>query len=165
MKKGTKIALGVTIPIIGIPVIALMILIIIYGSMFLMSYIERMGETELDIYVERWDIVFPENIKVTFDYSSQGGFTGDGENYTICKFEQRPDSFLRDFSQDNYDEFITGYNSAVKLITEEGLDCDKIITPTEDDNFIWKSIKKINNSIYFVYSENNNTLYILENIM
>ena len=165
MKKGTKIALGVTIPIIGIPIVALMILIIIYGSMFLWSSVKGIGKTKLDVIEESWEIEFPEDTKITYSYSTRGGFNGDGCTYIVCNFNNKPKEFLQDFSQDDYDKFISEYNVAVNLITEEGMEREKILLPSSGDNFIWKSIKKINNSIYFVYSENNNTLYILENIM
>ena len=130
---------------------------IIWGTLF--------PTPTLDIYAERWDITFPKDAKIEYRYSTQGGFFGDGENYAVITFEERPDEFLQTFSKNDSDKYIETYKKMATRLIDGGLDENKLIYP--DENFILKKCDGHDglDKLIMAYDENTNKLYYIEDLI
>ena len=118
----------------------------------------------LDIYADRWDIAFPKDAKIEYRYSTQGGFFGEGQNYAVITFEERPNEFLQTFSKNDSDKYIETYKRIVTQLIDEGLDESKLIYP--DENFILKKLDRFDDHdiLIMAYDENTNKLYYIEEL-
>lgn len=122
-----------------------------------------MAPTKLEIYSERWDISFPEDATVTYNFSCRDGFHGDGEEYCVIKFQSRPEEFLQEFCEGNREEYKEIYEKITSRLLNSGMDKTKLIIPNEV--FLYKIIIKDNNKLLLLYDENTNTVYYFESLM
>ncbi|MDE6361828.1 MAG: hypothetical protein K2N53_02250 [Clostridia bacterium] len=166
MTKKKKIALATGI-IAAIPLVALMTTIYVYAMLFGISEIEwqikHKGWTKIDYYEERWGIYIADDVTVEYDYSTQGGWFGEGENYTVCKFEKTPQEFLRTFDE-NFDSIIMEkYFDIIAKMQDSDIDKSKIVFP--DSKCKWRMKKTTMDTIVFAYDTVNKTMYIAESLM
>ncbi len=122
-----------------------------------------MAPSTLGKYSERWDISFPEDATVTYNFSCRDGFHGDGEKYCVIKFQSRPEEFLKEFCEGNREEYEELYEKITSRLLNSGMDKTKLVIP--NDVFLYKIIIKDNNKLLLLYDENTNTVYYFESLM
>ena len=162
MTTKKKVTLAITIPI-AIILVAILCLVSIYGIDILKDKIARKGWTEIDYCNDRWDVQIPK-ATIEYTFSDRGGWFGDGETYTVCKYSTRPDEFLKDFKADIKVKNLNKYNEIIEHLQSSGIDTNKLIEP--DENYIW--LHKEQNSLdnlFLVYNQQTNTLYIVESLI
>ena len=126
----------------------------------------------LEVYAERWDITFPEDAKIEYNFSTQDSFFGEGENYTVIKFESRPDEFLESFTKDEgqgysntYERIVSYLLKSKEYFEDREFDESKLVYP--DYSFIFKKLDKDDGRkvLIMAYDENTNTLYYVEHLI
>ncbi|MDE5654112.1 MAG: hypothetical protein K2I46_00710 [Clostridia bacterium] len=159
MTGSKKIALSIVIPL-AIILIILLSLFLVYGIDILKDAFEHRDWTKIDYCNDSWDVKIP-NATIEYTFSSCGGFNGDGETYTVCRYSSIPSEFLQNFTLDSKGENLEKYNSISTLLQSSNIDKSKLIEP--DENYIWMSkTKNSNNTLLLAYNQQTNTLYIIE---
>lgn len=169
MSKRKKIILAVAIPVSAF-LVALLCLSLIYAVPFWIDTYQRRGWTKLHYCEYQWDISLPkDNVTIEYNFSNKGGFHGDGEEYTVCKYSVRPNEFLENFEKDSDGKYTEKYNRILPLMKTENkhnefIDESKLFSP--DDKLIWQSkIMNGNCTLLLAYDESIDTLYIIEDFI
>ena len=166
MTRKKKIALAISAPII-VSVVAFMSLIFFYGMVFEIDYIEwdikHKGWTKVDFYENRWGIYIADDVTVEYNYSTQGGWFGEGENYTVCKLDKTPQEFLRTFEKEFDINTKEKYIDIIEGFQNSDIDKSKIVIP--DDTCRWRMKETNMDTIVFAYDARTKTLYIAESLM
>lgn len=143
------------------------ILIIVCCSVLACNIMLAIGcssKNYLDLCAETWDITFPQDAQLEYNYSDIEWM--DGERYGIVKFDSRPDEFLQSFSNEKSNIDWDCFEFALEHLVEHGLDESKVVIL--DENFIYYS--KDNGDtprdiLFLLYDESLNTLYIVESFI
>ena len=169
MTKTKKITLAITIPILAL-FVALLCLYLVYAVPVWINAYQHRNWTELDYCEARWEISLPkDDVTIEYNFSNRGGFHGDGEEYTVCKYSTRPNEFLENFEQDVKGKFTEKYDNVSRLLKipdykKNHIDESRLFTP--DDNFVWqRKIMYGNCTLLLAYDLQNDILYIIEDYM
>lgn len=167
MKRSRKSKLVISISVI----LGVLVLSFILGCIILFVDFEP-KKSVLEVYAERWEITFPEDAKIEYNFSTQDGFFGDGENYTVIKFESRPDEFLESFTKDEGQVYANTYERIVSYLLknkeyfeDREFDESKLVYP--DDSFMFRRLGNEHGDdvLVMAYDENTNTLYYVEHLI
>lgn len=151
MKKKTKITL-----IIGAAVLCVLLAV---PAVFFYAGVIQGPHSMVEIYEERWNIDLPDGIQEIYAAKSEKGFTGDGTDYTVYTVENREDAFFSDFSENPDEAFIEDFG---EVAARNLKDVPQAQYPDWSKPYQWKRMTQQLDEIFFVWTPDSGTLYILE---
>lgn len=110
-----------------------------------------------EVYEINWGIDLPDGMKMSYNFHTPGSFHGDGWRYTIFSLGEsdiNADGFYKGSMRDEFAEEVL-----------QKLEVPSEYWPDLSKQYIWKKMTKHNNTLFLVYDEEEQLLYVFEELI